>query len=199
MNFIEVKRLGRLRVNFVACITLYSANLNFFCSEISCLFVSEKPLSFLNEEKLVDIIKLCQEEGSYRHLIRALGEVYSNPESLSQSFLRTQPESPIEVMLEKAGEKDLKTLKKEDVRALEGDLDKDEDCHELELEKEKMGENSHSRKMLKRADSVDTSVDVVSLRRAYAHLFKLPTKIFEGMNFLFALNFEIFCENYFLV
>lgn len=139
----------------------------------------EKPLSFLNEEKLVDIIKLCEEEGSYRHLIRALGEVYSNPESLAQSFLRTQPESPIEVMLEKAGEKDLKTLKKEDVRTLEGDLDKDEDCHELELEKEK-GENSYSRKMLKRSDSVDTSIDVASLKRAYAQLFKLPTKIFEG-------------------
>lgn len=140
----------------------------------------EKPLSFLNEEKLVDVIKVCEEEGSYRHLIRALGEVYSNPESLSQSFLRAQPESPIEVMLEKAGDKDLKTLKKEDVRALEGDLDKDEDCHELEMEKGKMGENSHARKMLKRSDSVDTSVDVVSLRRAYAHLFKLPTKEFEG-------------------
>lgn len=144
------------------------------------IFFVEKPLSFLNEEKLVDIIKLCEEEGSYRHLIRALGEVYSNPESLAQSFLRTQPESPIEVMLEKAGEKDLKTLKKEDVRTLEGDLDKDEDCHELELEKEK-GENSYSRKMLKRTDSVDTSIDVASLKRAYAQLFKLPTKKFEGL------------------
>lgn len=74
-------------------------------------------------------------------MIRALGEVYSDPDSLSQSFCRTLPESPIDLMLEKAGDKDLKSLKKEDVRALEGDLDKDEDCHELEMEKKKVSLN----------------------------------------------------------
>ena len=95
-------------------------------------------MPFLTEEKLLNIIKTCQNENSYCQLIRALGEVYSNPESLAQSFLRTEPESPIEVMLEKAGVKDLKRLKKEDVRTLEGDLDKDEDCRELEIKNEKV-------------------------------------------------------------
>ena len=39
-------------------------------------------------------------------------------------------------MLEKAGEKDLRSLKKEEVRELEGDLDKDEDSKEKEDEKD---------------------------------------------------------------
>ncbi|KAK6637179.1 hypothetical protein RUM44_007593 [Polyplax serrata] len=151
--------------------------------------LKEKAPPFLTEQKLLNIIKTCEVEDSYCQLIRAIGEVYSNPESLAQSFLRTEPESPIEVMLEKAGVKDLKRLKKEDVRTLEGDLDKDEDCRELELEKEKqltlpyvlqLGENSNSRTAMKRSKLVDTSVDVASLRRAYSHLFKLPLKIFEG-------------------
>lgn len=102
------------------------------------LLISEKTLPYLTEEKLIQIIKKCQENNSYSLLIRTLGEVYSNPESLARSFLKSEPESPIEVMLEKAGEKDLKTLKKEDVRALEEDLDKDEDCHEIEMEKVKV-------------------------------------------------------------
>lgn len=100
--------------------------------------VLEKSLPFLTEEKLLEIIKTCEEEDSYCQLIRAIGEIYSNPESLARSFLRTEPESPIEVMLEKAGVKDLKRLKKEDVRILEGDLDKDEDCRELESTMDKV-------------------------------------------------------------
>ncbi|KAL0273410.1 UNVERIFIED_CONTAM: hypothetical protein PYX00_006078 [Menopon gallinae] len=149
-------------------------------TDASKAIIKEKTLPYLTEEKLIQIINTCQENNSYSLLIRTLGEVYSNPESLARSFLKSEPESPIEVMLEKAGEKDLKSLKKEDVRALEEDLDKDEDCHEIEMEKVKMGENSQSRKTLKRSNSVDTSVDVLSLRRAYAQLFKLPDKCFEG-------------------
>lgn len=51
-----------------------------------------------------------------------------------------------------------------------------------------MGENSNSRTTIKRSTSVDTSVDVSSLRRAYSHLFKLPLKIFEGKKIMWKLN-----------
>lgn len=55
-----------------------------------------------------------------------------------------------------------------------------------------MGENSQARKILKRSNSIDISVDVQSLRRAYAQLFKLPDKCFEGvysLPYLCLLNF----------
>lgn len=92
----------------------------------------EKVVPFLNESKLNDILATCLAEDSYLLLIRTLGEVFSSPESLAKSFQRHQPETPIELMLEKAGEKDLRSLKKEDVRELEGDLDKDQDSKEQE-------------------------------------------------------------------
>lgn len=99
----------------------------------------EKVVPFLNESKLSEIIATCLAEDSYLVLIRTLGEVFSSPESLAKSFQRHQPETPIELMLEKAGEKDLRSLKKEDVRELEGDLDKDQDSKEEEEKNNQVG------------------------------------------------------------
>ncbi|KAL1400140.1 hypothetical protein pipiens_001156 [Culex pipiens pipiens] len=58
-------------------------------------------------------------------LILTLGAIFSSYQSTALSFLR-KPSSSIDRLLEKAPE-DLKNLKKEDLRMLEGELDKDED------------------------------------------------------------------------
>ncbi|XP_044263019.1 ubiquitin-protein ligase E3A [Tribolium madens] len=110
--------------------------------------------SYLTEQMLYDIIDECESTECYLSLIRKLGEVFSSIENLSRSFQQTD-KSPNETNLDETG------LKKEDVRSLEGEKDKDEDSS---------------------ADTSDGSilpVDLPSVRRAYSALFKLKTSIFE--------------------
>lgn len=54
-------------------------------------FVDSVP--YLTEQRLYDIIDECEEQQNYSKLIRSLGEVYSNIESLAKSFLQ-EDESP---------------------------------------------------------------------------------------------------------
>lgn len=110
-------------------------------------------------------------------MIRTLGEVYSSADSLSQSFLKQHPDSPIDAMLDKAP-KDLKNLKKEDVRTMEGDLDKDEDSQEVNEEGGECSGSSQSWKSSSPSD--DLKVDIPSLRRAYKALFEVPGNVFES-------------------
>lgn len=140
---------------------------------ISCL---GKEVPYITEEKLLKILETCKQESSYSLLIRTLGEVYSSADSLSQSFL-IHAGSPIDAMLDKAP-KDLKNLKKEDVRTMEGDLDKDEDSQEVNQEEGECSERSRSRKSTSPSD--DLRVDIPSLRRAYKALFEVPGSVFES-------------------
>lgn len=120
---------------------------------------------FLTEELLFEIIDECEETKSYSKLIRILGEVYSDIGCLSKSFLQSEASSPIETMLDRAGG-DLSHLKKEDMRSLEGEQDKDEDsCQDLQ------SSSSNKSKL---------PVDLAAVRRAYAGLFKLQNNIFES-------------------
>lgn len=76
------------------------------------------------------------------------------------------PSAHIDAILEKAP-KDLKNLKKEDFRTLEGDLDKDEDSSD---NSDKPPEPHH------------TTVDFVSLRRAMLRLYEQNSGAFETLN-----------------
>ncbi|XP_066998612.1 ubiquitin-protein ligase E3A [Anabrus simplex] len=134
-----------------------------------------KQVPFLTEEKLLKILETCKRENSYSLLIRTLGEVYSSSVSLSQSFLKQHPDSPIDAMLDKAP-KDLKNLKKEDVRTLEGDLDKDEDSQEA-TDKADCSEGCNS---YKPSAPDDISVDIPSLRRSYKALLEVPGNVYES-------------------
>jgi len=69
-----------------------------------------------------------------------------------------------DAILDKAPSGDLRLLKKEDVRALEGDLDKDEDSQES---------MANTLDHLPPLGPSDTHVDLPSLRRAYAALFNV--------------------------
>lgn len=120
---------------------------------------------YLTEERLYEIIDNCEEKQCYSPLIRMLGEVYSDMTSLSRSFLQNDVNSPIDAILDKTGG-DLTRLKKEDVRSLEGEKDKDEDsCLSSP------GCNSRQRKL---------PVDLSSVRRAYNALFKVKSSVFES-------------------
>lgn len=134
-------------------------------------------MPYITEEKLLKILETCKQEKNYALLIRTLGKVYSSADSLGRSFIKQHPDSPIDAMLDKAP-KDLKNLKKEDVRTMEGDLDKDEDSQEADEEEGECSQSSRSQKSTSPSD--DLKVDIPSLRRAYQALFEVPGNVFES-------------------
>lgn len=74
--------------------------------------------------------------------------------------------------MDKAPPGDLRLLKKEDVRTLEGDQDKDEDCQEEAMRAQTAMSLGHcSRPAGADIGIWDTYVDLPSLRRAYTALF----------------------------
>lgn len=127
-------------------------------------------ITYLDEEKIYELIEYCKNEKFHPRMVRTIGEVFSSFELLSQSFVR-QPSSTIEEMLKKAP-KDLKSIKKEDLRILEGDLDKDEDSTANKDDDEQIEPKSSSN---------DTTVDLSGLRKAMQKLFELDY-IYEALN-----------------
>lgn len=125
-----------------------------------------KPIEYLDEAKLRNLIATCERENSDTPLIRTLGAIFSSNQSLAASFQK-KPSSSIDAMLEKAPE-DLKKLKKEDLRTLEGDLDKDED--------------SCAEKTPEAKDKHHTSVDLASLRRSVKALYETKSSVFGPIN-----------------
>ncbi|XP_055626355.1 ubiquitin-protein ligase E3A [Toxorhynchites rutilus septentrionalis] len=125
-----------------------------------------KPIEYLDEAKLRELIATCERESSDTPLIRTLGAIFSSQQSIAASFQK-KASSSIDAMLEKAPE-DLKNLKKEDLRILEGDLDKDED--------------SCAEKMPETKDKHHTSVDLTSLRRSIKALYETKSAVFGSIN-----------------
>ncbi|XP_046395665.1 ubiquitin-protein ligase E3A isoform X1 [Ischnura elegans] len=150
-----------------------------------------KDIPFITEEKLLEILETCKRESSYSLLIRTLGEVYSSTDSLNKSFIKkdTNVVNPLDSMLDRAP-LDLKNMKKEDVRTLEGDMDKEIDSQEIE-EGESSSKKIGTNNVLDKGD--DVNVDLVSLRRAYEALFEVPSSVFESalVNALTTLTMEL--------
>ncbi|XP_065079468.1 ubiquitin-protein ligase E3A [Ochlerotatus camptorhynchus] len=125
------------------------------------------PVDSLDEAKLRELMEACKRDNSDTPLIRTLGAIFSSYQSIAQSFQK-RPCSSIDAMLEKAPE-DLKNLKKEDLRTLEGDLDKDEDsCAEKAPPETK--------------ERHYTTVDLVSLRRSMKALYEANSSVFGPIN-----------------
>ncbi|XP_043268036.1 ubiquitin-protein ligase E3A [Venturia canescens] len=130
--------------------------------------IEGKPVPYLTEAKLLEIIGLCKSEGSYSLLIRTLGEVFSSAEALSRSFQKVEKDdSPLVALFERAPVDFLSTpgdLNKEAIRSLQGE-DKEED-------------SSDPTPTVPHPD--DTSVDLPAVRRAFAALWSLPGEAFES-------------------
>lgn len=115
----------------------------------------------LTEARLLRVLETCQAENSYALLIRTLGEVYSAPDTLGRSFLRSES-SPLDAY----APSQLAAMKKEEVRELEGE-EKDQDSIALERgEVESCSDN--------------INIDLASLRRAYQQLFSLSGNLYEN-------------------
>ncbi|XP_055855147.1 ubiquitin-protein ligase E3A isoform X2 [Episyrphus balteatus] len=136
------------------------------CENISSL--SSPSPKYLDEKIIDDLLEKCKQQNSYTELTQALDGTFSSFESLSKSFVHQETEA-INKLLEKAGKSDLKSMKKEDLRTLEGETDKDEDSSAEIEEKPK--------------DPSDTTVDLLSLRRSLIKLFKLDNSaIVDSIN-----------------
>lgn len=115
--------------------------------------------SFLDEKTLLDIIEKCKRVNNYSLLIRTLGHVFSNEESLKVSFVK-----------DKSSQQLTENLSKEDIRAMEVDEDKDKDSKETE---EIAATSSPQVK------NGDITVDIDSVRRAFSALFAIPQHPFQ--------------------
>ncbi|XP_049820248.1 ubiquitin-protein ligase E3A isoform X2 [Aethina tumida] len=115
--------------------------------------------TYLNEQILMDLIDDCKRNDNFSPLIRTLGEIFSNIECLSRSFLQTD-DSLLDGKNTTAGDS-IKGLNKETVRALEGEKDKDVDSSAV------VSKNSIP------------PVDLPSLKRCYNAIFELDPLIYE--------------------
>ncbi|CAH0769771.1 unnamed protein product [Bemisia tabaci] len=113
---------------------------------------------YLTEKILHDILETCKETNSYSALRASLYQVFSEPECLYQSFLKSDSE-PAKSEL-------YPNLKKEEVRELEGEMEKDQDSVAVGK-----GEIESCSDYL--------AVDIASLRRAYKELSSVPASEFE--------------------
>lgn len=145
-------------------------------------------LNYLDEPSLYRLIDHCKKTNTFAPLIRNLGRYFSSRDLLVQSFQK-RPIAHIDELLQKAP-KDLKKLKKEDFRALEGDLDKDVDSSCCRADAVMMPISTAATAMStvhrKRTDHDAprhyTSVDLPSLRRAMNLLLETKSSAFDSLN-----------------
>lgn len=138
-------------------------------------------LNFLDEPSLNRLIDHCKKTNTFAPLIRNLGRYFSSRDLLVQSFQK-RPTAHIDELLQKAP-KDLKKLKKEDFRTLEGDLDKDVDSSCTETGATPTTATTTFRKRNNRdVPRHYTSVDLPSLRRAMSKLLETKSSAFDSLN-----------------
>ncbi|XP_070503440.1 ubiquitin-protein ligase E3A [Chironomus tepperi] len=127
-----------------------------------------KELSYIDEAKLDEMIENCVETNNFAPIIRSLGRVFSDKDSVLKSF-QLKPKSSIDVILDRVQQVSaIKTMKKEDIRTLEDD-EKDQDLMDCEENKdEKVPPYS--------------TIDFESLRRSFRKLYEKNSKVFEALD-----------------
>lgn len=129
---------------------------------------THQDISFIDEEKLNEMIEFCEETKSYAPIIRSLGQIFSNKNSVLQSF-QLKPKSSIDVILDRVQQPSaIKTMKKEDIRTLEDD-EKEQDSMDCEENKDvKIPPYS--------------TIDFESLRRSFLKLYEKNSSVFEALD-----------------
>ncbi|XP_053680682.1 ubiquitin-protein ligase E3A [Anopheles nili] len=125
---------------------------------------------YLDEKILQELSEKCTLESSDALLIRKLGAVFSSYRKLAASFQFSSATSSIDRVLARAPPGDLRNMKKEDLRSLEGDLDKDEDSKAPPESFQDVSDPAH------------TSVDVESIRRSMKVLYSGRPSVFGPIN-----------------
>lgn len=124
--------------------------------------------TYINETKLNEMLDECDQTKTFAPIIRTLGLVFSSKEYVIKSFQR-QAKSSVDVILDRVQQPSaIKTMKKEELRTLEGD-EKDEDSMADENE-------------AKSNDPSYTPVDLQSLRRSMIKLYDKNSQVFEVLD-----------------
>lgn len=137
-------------------------------------------LNYLDEPSLNRLIDQCKKTNTFAPLIRNLGRYFSSRDLLVQSFQK-RPTAHIDELLQKAPT-DLKKLKKEDFRTLEGDLDKDVDSSCTDTVGTLSSASVHRKRNNRDMPRHYTSVDLPSLRRAMNRLLETKSSAFDSLN-----------------
>lgn len=145
---------------------------------------TEPPVEHLDEPQLHALITAYKRSRTPATLTHPIVRVFSSFQSLAGSF-RKRPPSHLDQLLERAPA-DLRSLKKEDLRSLEGDLDKDED-DSAEAAAAACASDSDDGASSDDAppagtDAATTTVDLPSLRRCLHRLYDTYTPAFETLN-----------------
>lgn len=141
-------------------------------------------LPYINEQSLNKLIDYCKKNNTFAPLIRNLGRYFSSREYLVRSFQKQNPtvDEPSEKSTPKTNSlcTNKKKLNKEDYRALEGDLDKDQDESGVQSDEEE--ENIIGNNNRNKLPRHHTTVDLISLRRAMTNLVEAKASAFDSLN-----------------
>ncbi|ETN67687.1 ubiquitin-protein ligase [Anopheles darlingi] len=140
-----------------------AASTSFSCSTTNDSGVDGKILKQLCEQ--------CIERGCVAAVVDQISAIFSSCQLLANSFQCSKATSSIDRMLARAPQGDLRMLKKEDLRSLEGDLDKDEDS------KAPVEESPQEP-----SDPAHTSVDLASLRSTMKALYTTQASVFDHID-----------------
>uniref|UniRef100_A0A2M4ADR0 Ubiquitin-protein ligase E3A n=1 Tax=Anopheles triannulatus TaxID=58253 RepID=A0A2M4ADR0_9DIPT len=127
--------------------------------------------SGVDGKMLKQLCDQCIERGCVAKLVDQISAIFSSCQLLANSFQRSKATSSIDRMLARAPQGDLRKLKKEDLRSLEGDLDKDEDSKAPAEESPQ-----------EPSDPAHTSVDIVSLRSTMKALYTAQSSVFDHID-----------------
>lgn len=129
-------------------------------------------ISYLDEEKVNSLIKEGQSRGNWHHLIRTIGSVFSNPDSLMQSFRISSGHS----RMEPDPDKDIDDTETE---AMNVDRSPIQECGD-EVCAPSTSADDLSRGDVSQWQDSPFTVDMESLHRAYSQLLSLPDLPFQG-------------------
>ena len=125
--------------------------------------LSAKETKFLTEEGIYSVIETCQQSNSWSLLIRTIGSIFNNPESLVLSFRKEHSQQ----------------VNKEELQSMAVDLDKDTDDMEVcSAGTSTVFDTASSTKVRLKDDEV--TVDVDAVRRVYMRLYDIPKHLFQA-------------------
>ena len=133
---------------------------------------SVEDISYLDEEKVSSLIKEGQSSGNWHHLIRTIGSVFSNPDSLMQSFRI----SPSHSIMEPDPDKDIDDT---EVEAMNVDRSPIQECGD-EVSGPSTSVDNLSGGDVNSLHGTSLNVDMEALHRTYAQLLSLPDLPFQG-------------------
>ncbi|CAB1314414.1 unnamed protein product [Coregonus sp. 'balchen'] len=135
-----------------------------FAAHPSAAFPDNNKVHYLTEEKVYEILSICEGKKDYSPLIRVIGRIFSSAEGLVQSFRKDKEQHP--------------NTKEQRKTHQAKDEDKDEDDKERTSAMEQESEESEASASMEGATGatentlgpVEVSVDIEAVRRVYDRL-----------------------------